>query len=492
MKKKLYKGLTLIELVISFLLISFIVIMVSNAVTSSYTLSTKIKDLPNAYYKTQGTAETKISEIKELIAEKTRIENDIKNTSNRDIEQNLQKRLSEIKKELEKMENDPKNPVYKKILKKKEQGGLFGKEVEVYEFEYQYENSENSINTNLYVGLANVEPLERPTPIINNVKIAITGNNSSENNIFGGINKTASVTSVTYDSKNSDLKKKELYQWYVATENFHMMPDKKLTDAQIEAIGNKVMPQYTSSFTLIPDKDGGKNKSISIKDEYKGKFIVCVVSNISVNGKISKAVESNFLYINPLPKLTAGKYIMWIEPTLMENEYKFNEVIEVAEIKSQKTYDEIPQISLIPKDGGNLKINLRGTKTNSHDNETGSESRYLELSSGSKASLSSVLEGSNTVVYIVARDRDNPNSNVEVIKAGDQTIGFKEPDIARGKGGNTGWKVLSGSLNNLSNVEFGSENTTIEIAEIIFTLNASEDEKQSVIKYLGEKYYIHD
>lgn len=292
MRSKNRRGFSLAEVVIAFVLISLLVLIVGGVMTSSYVLSAKIDQLPNTYYAAQDEVEKELDSLKALVKEKFRIQNELTNTPPGEISSELVRRLNDINKKL---------AVYQS-----KNVALFGKSVELFEFDYDQRSEKTDLQLKLRAGVANAESLERPVPIIDHVTISSAGGSVS-NEVYHAVGSNINA-SVQYNNKNYDYYFRSLYQWYVCTGDFHTSP--YATDrAHEELLYGTVFAQYPDNFTLIP---GSTGSSITIDESFAGKFLVCAVTPLSIEGKMGKSVVSNFLYVSALPTLDSGDYVMVI------------------------------------------------------------------------------------------------------------------------------------------------------------------------------------
>lgn len=473
---KMRQGISFIEVIISFLLISFLVIIVSGLVTSSYAFSTQVKDLPSIYLQAQGEVENKLEQLKDAIKSKFRIENEIKNIPADKVPQNLKDELKTINEKLEELKREQK--LFSDEVE------VFGTKVEVFEFDHQYSNQVGG--TRFYAGAANVEPIDRPVPIIDKVEIKAK---NSLNEVYDPNSDTV-IGTVVYNSKNKEYLQKTFYQWYVAVDNFHTTPYKNLTSAELEKLGNKLLAEYPQSFTILP---GEKNATLTIKPEYEGKFLILEARPLSSAGKMGRSVTSNLIYVSKLPKLTTGTYTMLIDPSITYYDYVTtatsltDESIrkkEISEIQSRKDLSS----KLVKINGGNVVINLDGEPTNSHTDQGGNDSRVIMFEGDGKLKAEGITENSDTKILLVAKDANDANSEQMADLVFFDSVGASLSAV-KGQSGDTGWKVWKGE--NLSGeITLGKDGA--KVAEVILVDKASDDEINKITDYLAEKYHIQD
>lgn len=353
-----HRGMTLVEVSISFVLISILVLIVGGFMTSSYVLSAQMDDLPNAYYGAQDGAEHELDTVRKLVDEKYRLTNEMKNMPDYQITAEMRERLAQINRDLAGYSARTMN--------------LFGGSVEVYEFSKDFTLT-NGTTMHLYAGAPNAVTIERPVPIIDDVGINLQGSGIT-NEVYYAKGREINST-VSYNEKNKKYYSRNMYQWYVSTGDFHTMPYSGKADIP-EAAQMGLIPVYPDNFTLIP---GATSASLPIKDEYAGKFVACVVTPLSIGGKMGRSVISNFIYVSPLPKLSRGTYQMVIDPSIMSFNYTGSDFISKSEIPSR-----LPEgVSLISNGSQSPEVSLAGDVTASTISDIvtkeGKLSRYIRF-----------------------------------------------------------------------------------------------------------------
>lgn len=466
MRYKIRRGFSLAEVVIAFVLISFLALIVGGVMTSSYVLSAKIDQLPNTYYTAQDNVEKELDSLKDLVKEKFRIQNELTNTPPGEISSELVQRLNEVNEKLEGYQS-------KSVT-------LFGKNVELFEFDYDEEVDKTGLRLKLHAGVANAESLERPVPIIDNVTVSAAGGSLS-NEVYHAVGSSINAA-VQYNSKNYDYYFRSLYQWYVCTGDFHTAAYATEREYE-ELLYGTVFAQYPNNFTLIP---GATGASITVDESYSGKFLACVVTPLSIEGKMGKSVVSNFLYVSALPTLSRGNYVMVVEPSITTCDYNPSDFVPIDRIQSR-----IPtNTSLICTTSGRPTISLNGAVTDSDISLSatgnGNYSRYIHFDSGCMMRGGGLPYYGNTVVYVVARS--NGSADVNFMISGGREMGFGDNESSLGAGGDSGWQILSAQLEWSDDFIIGGED--VDVGELILVSNPSSADTSSVIQYLAQKYHI--
>ena len=195
MKLRIRRGITLMEVIIAFVLLSFIGVMVVTAITSSYTMSAQLNSLTATYYGAQNVAEREWEQLSSAVKTKYRLTDEITNTPAGNLDPTLHDRLNEVNAQLRPY------PV--------ERVTLFGKSVELYKFTTNYQSPSNQTLT-LHAGVVNAKTLDRPVPIIDSVTINKEGSGAT-NDLFHSAGQSVTVSSVRYNEKNKDQRYREIF-----------------------------------------------------------------------------------------------------------------------------------------------------------------------------------------------------------------------------------------------------------------------------------------
>jgi type II secretory pathway pseudopilin PulG len=464
-----FKGFTLVEVIIGFVLLSFIIAMVSVVITSMYTLSSKLDELPNAYYGAQDQAERGLDELSSYVKQKYRLQNEINNTAPGDLDPSLYGKLADVNSKL--------------AAYSKESFTLFGKNIDIYKFDVDYTSASNQ-NLTLHAGVVNAETLDRLVPIIDSVTIKKAGAGVS-NELYYGAGERAEVSSVAYNSKNSSYQFKELYQWYICTGNFHtaLYADGAHFEDEPQ-YGNTIYTAYPNHFTLLA---GETKSSIQIKSSYYGQMLVCVVTPLSRNGAMGESVVSNYLYISALPRLNSGTYRMLIDASMTTYAYEGGGTVDLPSIQSR-----IPSgCSLVSSSGIKPMVDLNGAATdtdilNSATGE-GTYSRYISFSDSTAMRTNSFSSAGETIVFAVVKN--NEFGDVDFISAGGMSAGLTTNSRKTSGSGDTGWQLVEAVLpDSCGSFEVGR--CHVDVAELIVVSEASSSERNDIWNYLSQKYCI--
>jgi len=444
------------EVIISFVIVGMLAVMVMTVVSSSYLMSSQLKNLPNTYYGGQNEVETELDELRSHVRVKYRLVNEINSTADASLEPTLRSQLQEEELWLQ-------NYATREVT-------LFGKEVELYQFTTEYDEGDNNKIT-LYAGVVNAETRERLVPILDAVTIS-AGGNSVE--VYYGEGTTVSA-SVDYNEKNENYVFRTFYQWYIATSNFHTAPfsDGRRYEADAQ-YGGTVYSRYPDDFTLLT---GETSDTITIKDEYLGHMLICVATPLSKNGRMGESMVSNELYLSALPQLSSGSYRMVIDPSMVTYDYETTGEQRVTSISSRK-----------PASGSGLQgsavISLDGAATGD-----GAYSRYLHFDETTSMRTTGFTGGMNNVLLAVARN--NRRLPVDFLSAEDMdeepiSAGFQTNAMAAGAGD---WKILVADLGRGTS-PFTVGGADVDVAELIVLSNPSDDGIEDVLNYLANKYGI--
>lgn len=465
MRRVYRNGFSLAEVVIAFVLISLLGVIVAGVVTASYRLSAQLHELPNAYYSAQDQVEKELDALKEMVKEKFRIQNELTNTPPGEIQSALVDRLNEVNASL---------GAYRS-----RNATLFGKSVDVFEFTYT-QSEGTGTGLVLYAGAANAESLERPVPIIDQVLIKAAGG-GVVNELYHAAGTVVNAT-VQYNSKNYSYHFRDLYQWYVCTGDFHTTAYGTGRGYE-EVLYGTVFAQYPHDFTLIP---GATGASLTVDASYAGKFLVCVATPLSIEGKMGESCVSNFLYISALPSLSTGTYLMTIEPSLTTFNYDPSGFVSVDQIQSRT-----PTASRLVSVGGRrAEVSLNGSVTDSIVTSSltgrGNYSRYLKFEPGCVMRASGLPSRGGVVAFAVARSGGGAVD--DFMASGTETAGFATNSYMLGMGGDSGWLLLAADLSEPNNFVIGGQ--YVDVAELILVGSPSPQDTAAVLSYLAKKYHI--
>lgn len=467
MKPKKRAGFTLIEVVMSFVLISILVLIVGGVLTSSYLLSSKLQQLPNTYYGAQDKVEVQLDSLKSLVQEKYRIQNDLTNTPPPHVAAQLRARLAEVERELS--------------GKRTRNVTLFGKTVELYEFSENHTTDEGT-RVKILAGTPNTENLERPVPIVDKVIINPSGQQVS-NEIYNGVG-TQLHSRVTYFDKNSTYLNRSMYQWFVSTGSFHTAAFPEGQDPD-DRYNGRVQPNYPANFTLIP---GATEASITVDESHVGRFLACVVTPLSVGGKMGKSVISNLIYVSSLPQLSQGQYQMVIEPSITTVDYNQTgrTMIDTIASRYPNSGAKLNTVSTGTRPWVDLLGILTGSKPATGLERDGGFSRFISFVSGASLKATGVSASGAGTAVLVARSRDG--TEFDFMYSGGQATGFvnKNSMIVADPTRRTSWKIVVTNISSLSDFEIGKNN--LDVAELILLSNPSNGDITTVQNYLKAKY----
>ena len=480
MKLRIRRGITLMEVIIAFVLLSFIGVMVVTAITSSYTMSAQLNTLTATYYGAQNVAEREWEQLSSAVKTKYRLTDEITNTPGGNLDPTLHDQLNEVNAQLRPY------PV--------ERVTLFGKSVELYKFTTNYQSPSNQTLT-LHAGVVNAKTLDRPVPIIDEVVI----DSLSTNELFHSAGQSVSVTSVRYNEKNKDQRYREMYQWYISTEGYHTAT---YTDGhhveETGQYGGTLYSLYPQNFTPLIGETGSR---IQIKEEYYGQMLVCVVTPLGKTGAMGESVVSNYLYLSGLPKLSGGStYLMVIDPSMETYAYDPS--------GSRRSPSNIPSrlgggwmgqssSSKLPT------ISLRGEATDSDLSQSvngkGVYSRYISFSGSTSLQTGGYAQlNQPATVFLVAKNRANRDVDfltpVTVSGGGTwtQPIGFVTNYQCSPSRGNTdtGWQLIQAQLQ-YDTIGFKLGEATVDVAEMVVVGgDPRREDQEKVWDYLAEKYNI--
>lgn len=467
MRAKQYRGFTLLEVVVAFMLISLITVMVVFAVTSAYTMSAKLKELPNSYYGAQDEVERELDKLSAYVKEKFRIQNELLGIPTADMDPVMVQRLAELN-------------ILLTASYENESVTLFGKSVDVFKFAKTH-TAPTGQNTTLHAGAVNFVSVNRPTPIIDKVEINAAGE-SVKGDLYFGIGATVNAA-VSYNSKNYAYRHTELYQWYVCTGSFHAADYIDGSHYEDESQYSTVYTIYPSNFTLLP---GATGASFTVDARCEGRLLVCVVTPLSVEGTMGASRVSNYLYVSALPRLTSGGYKMVIDPSLAPVHYTAEDVMDITQLESRYPGGA----ALTATGSGAPKLSLIGAPTDTalalSPDGAGNYSRYLRFSEGAAMRSSGLSPVAGDLVFAVVRDRDG--TQPDFLRVGGTGYGLTTNLYSGSGAGDTGWRIVLMRLNN-SGSDFELGNANVDVAELIVTDDIG-TQSDAILGYLAAKYHI--
>ncbi len=450
------KGMSLVEVMMGFVLIGFLILLVGGAVTSSYKTAAAMQKLPGLYFKGQQEIENDLEDLDKDVTRKYLLEKELGMASNPSGE--LQSELDALNEEL--------NAGFEKVTV-----NIFGKDVVIYQFE-RSGVIDGVGHFTLHAGTASGVRLERPVPVIETASIQVLGE-AAVPEITHADGKTI-TTEVTYSDVNREYCYTELFQWYVSTGSEHGIYYEDGTPGPEETQHGSIMPVYPVGFTPITSE---RTASMIVSEAYRGKFIFCLVTPLSMNGKMGESVMSNLIYVSDLPD--GLNYRAVIDPSLMLIPFDDSGIVRVSLLGSTSASSGSFTVS-----SGAPYIDLFGEVMS----EDGAASRFVHLDPDDKLKSSTALTSRpDDVIFMVVRTED-PDASPDFIKAGTTKYGFstnsERIDSEYGL-----WSILvienetSGSTYTIGGVQ-------LNIAELIIASNPGSDGRARIIEYLQHKYGI--
>lgn len=303
---KTKQAFTLVEVVISIALVGILCLMVGGAVTSTYKTATILQKIPSVYFSGQDKVENKINYLNEKLTRKYLIEKELDSGT---VSEELSAELQQILGDLSAAEEG-------EVIETETLNDFFGKDnITVYKIKESVAKENGNIT--LYAGTAGGVRLERPVPVITSVQVDVD-NHASAAEYFNVVGGTARAN-VVYSEINEQYQYETLYRWYVTSGRQRTVPYGDGMEGVPECQLGELIPIFPTDFDIITE--GGDNYCLDITEEYKGKFLVCVATPLSKNGKMGQEVASNMIYISDLPaKDKNNKTITYrsvIDPSLM-------------------------------------------------------------------------------------------------------------------------------------------------------------------------------
>lgn len=457
MKMKAHKGISLVEVMMAMVLCGFLILMVGGAVTSSYQTAAAMQKLPGLYYEGQQEVENELDELEKKITDKYRYEKELGTQATQDPA--LLEAVEALGEELE--EGREKISVT-----------LFGKTVTVYQFKRDVE-VERVGRFTLYAGTASGVRLERPTPVVSSVSSNVIGQSVSPY-AYDAVGQMLS-TEANYSETNADYRFTELYQWYISTGTQHAAYYADGTPGPDEIQHGVLMPVYPADFTLLSSE---RSASLTVTDEYRGHFVCCLVTPLSVNGKMGEAVLSNLIYISDLPGGVSYKAV--IDVSMMQPDYDASGWVTLSSLQSVNAAS-----GSFTSKSGRPTVYLPGELTSE---DALSASRFVRFENGvSMKSSSAAAPKANDQVFAVIRLNDG--SQQDFLTVGTKKYGFSNAREVIGPSAG-GWCIVRMGITK-NGTEYVLEGGSFDLAELIVAQTPSADQIAEIMNYLSEKYSIY-
>ncbi|MGL5439741.1 MAG: type II secretion system protein [Filifactoraceae bacterium] len=448
------KGFTLMEVVMSFLIVSILFFLVMATLTGMGMQLKKERERTVFAFNEQGELEEKIAKVEKLISEKLKQE-EILNASGSlepDIKKDTEEKLEKIKAELS---------AYNSFIET-----VNNVDIKIYEVNVDHKNSEGVKIGKLSAWVLDRKELSFSMPEVDSIKIKFF--DEPDNNIpkygFNRVGKSMS-SDVKY-GKNKDKLFTEQYVWYSSRPGFHMIePSSEKFKAEELLIG-KVYPVFSRSYEYISE-DGSsaqseKEKTLSeVKDNMKGRFIILGLRPTIREGKIGVESKSNSYYIANYPKNPIGALDSSLISDFPDNR-KFEEVIGIDEkiyLKEIPLYN-IPEIIVHGDKTG--KIKYKGSEYDTY-------SRFFKFDSSSAygIDLKDNLPNKYTI-YIVCKEWGNA-STIPIVR-GKGIIGGRDSEFDFGFDKfNYRFKEDDGSFNNYISIGTGTKNENWNVMALSFS-----------------------
>lgn len=456
MKLQKRKGMSLVEVMMAFVLIGFLVLMVSGAVTSSYKTSAALQELPGLYYEGQQEVENELDELEKKITQKYLYEKELGMEAAPDPA--LQTELDRIDEELA-----SKCEIVSVTL--------FGKDVALYRFGKNIEN-EDSGHFTLYAGTASGVRLERPAPVIGQAVIGLVGVGAvTDLTNAGGQMLSAEVS---YAETNLEYRYTELYQWYVSTGEQHAVYYDDGTPGPDESQYGSLMPVFPGDFTPVTSE---RTSAMTLTDAYRGKFLCCQVTPLSINGKMGESVVSNLIYVSDLPG--GFDYRAVIDPSLMVLPYEPSGALQLTILNSTSAAS-----GTFTASGTAPRLMQAGELLS----DTGKAySRYLRFEAADAVKSGAGLTAKrNDRVFAVVRSRDPAGS--DFLKVGAGAYGFAHNAAATAA--SDGWVLLTMQIREDRDV-YRLGGGRFDLAELIVCSDPGDAGAETISQYLKNKYSLN-
>lgn len=464
MKNK--KGATLIEIMIAIILLSILVAMVSKSLVSAYKMSALLIDVPNEQSKALDAIEREKNDLMKLVKSKGHLENRLTNTGNATLRQQLQQQINDVDAQIQ----DILKGYTKKTITLFNEYNSDG--VDVYYFTMDH----TKYDITYYASVVDPVPRIRPVPIVSDLTIKV-GENTSFINYQ--IEKESGVLTaradVSYEDVNKEYLYKTSYQWYISSDKYHAVQFANGESVTHESLYSTILPLYSDFEQIV----GETKSTLELKDEYKGKMVMCVATPLSKNGAFGESFRSNYIYLNDLPLLTNGSYNAVLDASLQNVDYinEFTDSVNVGEY----VYTTVGTSNRFSS--RNVKINLFGEKIGR------GYSRYYKLESSS--SIKDIPVNNNTFIIVVAKDVSNSDCDFISLANTSLKYGFNNNAAMYEIDSDNHWDLILIGIESSGKINITGSYGDVNIAELIVytpsgTVNA--DEIIKIEEYLRDKY----
>lgn len=496
MKKRKHYGFTIIEIVISFVLVSFVAISVGFVTTSSYNMSSKLSELQNKYYSAQNEVETEIQDLSDLLKAKYTLENEMRNDPEAANNPDNQEKLEAL--------DDLLSAYQKREIT------LFDKEVYTYNKKYDpQDDDDNNINFNF--GGVNFVSINNPVPIIDKVSLSIEGESSNQDYSFNSVGKKI-YAHPSYNLKNISHRNTETYRWYICQQNDEKIPDYH-TAPYVEGYNyinsknsNTIYSVFPNNFSLLPIPT--HLDYMKVKEEYLGKFIVCVVTPIGDDGSMGEPKVSNYMYLSAMPtkfsldfvgsQIITDRVTAVIDPSLLQIHYNRDGEESIDLITANNL---ISNGELVSYDSAHHpKLSLIGSQTSTKPLPSEMDrgyTRYISFDENTSLHSNNIKFGKFHRIYAVVRVRDDSEPNfifsggVGQILDGKSGFGNNCEEGCQVK--KNEWQVIQMKSPILSDNSFEIGKCNIDLAELIIAdtnMGWNADFSEQIVNYLKAKYKI--
>lgn len=524
------KGFTLVEVIISFVIISICATMVLITLGGMNTQLSKERIRTENAFGEQGKLEKEIEKVELLVQDKLKQQDIINDPATTPVNlAEAQSKLASIKIELEKYESGTDY--------------INGQNIVYYRVKVPRYNTQGEHISNLTSWVVESKGLFFPMPEIKNLTTNV------RNQVIEpyGVKKIGKemVSKVEY-GKNKELLFKEQYTWYVSRPGFHMvMPKGEKWKPEETHIGS-VYPAQGKDFRFVTLPGGStpseKNKNLSrIREDMIGSFIACGLRPTIKEGKIGNETFSNLYYIADYPR-SVNNILGAVDASLIYDIPDNKKKTSVPGIENKlwlygEANRDIPEIEphgektgeIIVKDGhANFKADtysrfFRFTDNSSYLVKGGSTSipsKYtVFVVAKSYTQSGTLLSGFGRLKYAVGSTYGYFNLGFEKFAMGMPSIGESEFNLVNDIGGyDTKWHVFALSITNeginiyrdnnykkeLKEFDFRALDNVIvlgysidkkpsanmNVAEVIVSKNTDDDFVKAMQKHLTQKYGI--
>ncbi|MCQ2425123.1 MAG: hypothetical protein MJ070_03160 [Lachnospiraceae bacterium] len=511
---KFRKGYSLVEILMSFALIGVLILMVGGAVTSTFKTATLLQKIPATYFSGQDAVENKIDFYEKKLLRKYNLEKVLAAGGLSDEEESrINAELTALVEELAAAGDGEEVEVGSTTL--------FGKEVPLYKYkvtlnktisrddlEDDYDNT-----VTLYAGTAGGVRYERPVPVIDTVTISIIGKGSAQE-IFNAYSNTTAKVSYTYADINETYQQTVLYRWYVSSGRQRAVwYANGLQGVPEEQLG-ALMPIYPADFT--PVTASGNTEELFVTPDYKGKFILCVATPLSKNGKMGQEVASNLIYIDDIPVKNSSnqdiKYRSVIDPSLMTLYHDsaadcvtipVGSLLSTSAAPSTTSHDS--GFSTVTGIGYSAPyIDLNGAYIDGAEDTKTRFIHFVEDGDNHELIRSRFTYNANDVIFAVVKNNAGEDTSPNFLKVATDhglftdTFGFAKMYKTYGPN-DRGWCIVRMDMNQYSNILLANflslyyyvGDADVDIAELIVVSNPSSSEAKQIAEYLGSKYNIN-